>query len=110
MPSDVRRGYAAPFNLELGDGLRPRFGLARISLAKGRTKGKGQALRSMEPLTARQSRFQRDIRRQPFQRDIRRQSRFQRVKYTFRAKPLSQLKISPRGNMKKRSATSPYSI
>jgi hypothetical protein len=54
MPSDVRRGYAAPFNLEVGDGLRPRFGLARISLAKGRTKG--QALRYIEPLTARHSR------------------------------------------------------
>ncbi len=47
LPPDVRRGDTAPLNLELGDGLRPRFGLARIfHWAKGRTKG--PALRSME--------------------------------------------------------------
>jgi protocatechuate 3,4-dioxygenase beta subunit len=39
LPPDVRRGYATPFNLELGDGLRPRFGLARIFLGQRPNQG-----------------------------------------------------------------------
>jgi hypothetical protein len=44
LPPDVRRGYAAPFNLELGDGLRPRFGLARIFIGQRPNQGPSPTL------------------------------------------------------------------
>jgi len=52
-PSDVRRGFASPFILEIRNGLCPRFGLCPSLEAKGRTKGAAQ--NPGGTLTARQS-------------------------------------------------------